>query len=95
MMRPILRESVHPTQAGLIKSGIEALNFRVIRTSKPITCMGTPKVVQGIKNCVVDGVIIMINELAYIIGRAVEISWNPLHINAYTVKETGLENAHS
>lgn len=57
--------------------------------------MGTPQVVQGIKNCVVDGVIIMINELAYIIGRAVEISWNPLHINAYTVKETGLENAHS
>ena len=49
--------------------------------------MGTPQVVQGVKNRVVDGVIIMINnELAYIICCAVQISWNPLHINAYTVK---------
>ena len=95
MVRSILGESVHATRAGLIKSGIEALNFRVVRTSKPITGMGTPQVVQGVKNCVVDGVIIMVNELTYIICCAVGISWNPLLINAYTVKETGLENVHS
>ena len=95
MVGPILGESVHATRAGLIKSGIEALNFRVVRTSKPITGMGTPQVVHGVKNCVVDGVIIMVNELTYIICCTVEIPWNPLHINAYTVKETGLENVHS
>lgn len=68
MVGPILGESVHATRAGLIKSGIEALNFRVVRTSKPISGMGTPQVVQGVKNCVVDGVIIMVNELTYIIS---------------------------
>ena len=48
MVRPILGESIHATRAGLIKSGIETLNFRVIRANKPITitCMRTPQVVQ-------------------------------------------------
>lgn len=79
----------------MIKSGIEALDFRVVRASKPNTSMGTPQVLQGVKNCVVDGVIIMVDELAHIICCAVEISWNPMYINAYTVKEAGLENVHS
>ena len=51
MVRPILGESVHATRAVLIKSGIEALNFRIVRASKPITGMGNPQVVQCVKNC--------------------------------------------
>ena len=44
----ILGESIHATRAGLIKSGIEALNFRVVRANKPISITGmrTPQVVQ-------------------------------------------------
>ena len=48
MVRPILGESIHATRAGLIKSGTEALNFRVVRANKPISITGmrTPQVVQ-------------------------------------------------
>ena len=63
----------------MIESGVEFRRLGVVRASKSVLGMRTPRLIWRKENSVIDREIVEINEIAHVVGNDVEVPRDPLH----------------
>ena len=63
----------------MIESGVEFRRLGVLKASKSVTGVRTPRLVWRKENSVIDREIVEINEIAHVVGNDVEVPRDPLH----------------
>ena len=66
---PILRKGIDTRGALVIESGVEFRRLGVVRASKSVLGMRTPRLIWRKENSVIDREIVEINEIAHVVGN--------------------------
>ena len=77
----ILSEDVDAGASRRIGFGIEYKELRVIVAGESIARMRTPKFVQSKEDRIINGVVVMVHELANVVRQKVEVPRDPLYVN--------------
>lgn len=95
MVSPVLRKGVNCLTAGLKKPGIKTWQFGIVTTGKPIDGMGSPVIINTLKNKIINSIIVEINKLADGVGSDIKILRDPSSIKRIAMLKANLKGSQS